>query len=128
MNISKNAKQFLLYLVVGGIATVVEWVFFYLFDSLCSIDYTLATAMAFAISTFANWAAGRLLMFQAKGKIWSELSKIYLTSIAGLLMNLAIMWVAIELLHIPNFLSKVIATGIVFLWNFIVRKLVIYKV
>ncbi len=127
MNLSKNIKQLVLYLIVGGIATLVEWALFYVFDSVLAINYTLATIFAFAFSTFANWAAGRLIMFKKSGSFWSEISKIYLTSIAGLLMNLIIMWIAIELIHIPNFIAKVIATGIVFFWNFIIRKLIIYK-
>ncbi len=128
MDFSKNAKQLLLYLIVGGLATIVEWTVFYVLDSVVALNYAAATALAFAVSTLANWAAGRLLMFKGDGHIWTELVKIYLTSIAGLLMNLLIMWVAIEYVGIPNFVSKVMATGIVFFWNFIIRKLAIYKI
>lgn len=127
MNLSKNVKQFILYFIVGGIATIVEWVMFYLLDSIASINYMLATTIAFAVSTFANWAAGRLIMFKGNGYLLAELVKIYVTSIAGLFMNLLIMWIAIDGIGIPNFISKVIATGIVFFWNFAVRKLMIYK-
>ncbi len=128
MILSKNIKQLVLYLVVGGIATVVEWVAFYIFDAVIHINYAIATIVAFAISTFVNWIAGRLLIFKVKGHVLSELGKIYLTSIAGLIMNLIIMWVAIEFIGISNFVSKMIATCIVFAWNFIIRKLFIYKI
>ncbi len=67
-------------------------------------------------------------MFKGNGHLFAELVKIYVTSIAGLCMDLLIMWIAIDCIEIPNFISKVIATGIVFFWNFIVRKLLIYKV
>lgn len=127
MNVSKNVKQLILYIVVGGIATVVEWAMFYLLDSVVSLNYMLATTIAFAVSTFANWAAGRLIMFKGHESLLAELIKIYMTSIAGLLMNLFIMWVAIDCMGIPDFISKVVATGIVFFWNFAVRKLMIYK-
>lgn len=127
MNVSKNVKQLILYIAVGGIATVVEWAMFYLLDSVVSLNYMLATTIAFAVSTFANWAAGRLIMFKGNESLLAELVKIYMTSIAGLLMNLFIMWVAIDCMGIPNFISKVMATGIVFFWNFAVRKLMIYK-
>ncbi len=127
MNFSKNIRQLILYLIVGGIATVVEWAVFYLLDSIVSMNYAIATTIAFAVSTFANWAAGRLIMFKGDGHFFAEIAKIYITSIAGLLMNLLIMWIAIDLIGIQNFTSKVIATGIVFFWNFIIRKLLIYK-
>ena len=119
-------KQFALYLVVGGIATVVEWACFWVFNHW--MHYTLATALAFMVSTFANWLAGRLLVFKkSEQSLLAELAQIYGTSIVGLLMNLAIMWVAVEQFGVQEMIAKIIATGIVFFWNFFVRKLLIYK-
>ena len=43
------------YLIVGGLATIVEWAGFWLFSEKMGITYLLATTFAFAISTFANW-------------------------------------------------------------------------
>ena len=127
-NLEKTAKQFILYLVVGGIATVAEWVVFYLLDSKFSLHYVPAVSIAFILSTFVNWVCGKILLFHEKKNLWKELTQIYFTSIAGLLMNLLIMWVAFDNLHINKMLSKIIATGIVFFWNFFIRKLVIYEV
>lgn len=58
MKLSKALIQFFRYLVVGGIATVVEWMFFYILCSIMGIGYTTSTAVAFMISTFANWLDG----------------------------------------------------------------------
>lgn len=119
-------KQFALYLVVGGIATVVEWACFWVLNHW--MHYTLATALAFVVSTFANWLAGRLLVFKKSDQsLLAELAQIYGTSIVGLLMNLAIMWIAVEQFGVQEMIAKIIATGIVFFWNFFVRKLLIYK-
>lgn len=126
--INENVKQFILYLIVGGGATLVEWVLFHFLNGRFRIHYMIATSIAFAVSTFANWAFGRLIMFQANQNVFKELVKIYLTAIAGLLMNLVIMWLAIEQFGIDEMISKIIATGIVFFWNFLIRKFLIYKV
>ncbi|MBP3893290.1 MAG: GtrA family protein [Atopobiaceae bacterium] len=118
--------QFVLYVVVGGIATVVEWACFWVFNRW--MHYTLATALAFVVSTFANWLAGRILVFKESDQsLVSELAKIYGASVAGLLMNLAIMWVAVEQFGVKEMIAKIIATGIVFFWNFLIRKLLIYR-
>ena len=121
-------KQLFLYLIVGGIATVVEWALFYIFFNFLDINYLIATALAFIFSTFANWLAGKVLLFKEWNNILSEIIKIYATSIAGLLFNLVLMWIMVEQLGIHEMLSKMIATGIVFMWNFLVRKYVIYKI
>ena len=122
-------KQLLSYLVVGGIATVVEWIFLFVFSEWFQINYLAATAAAFAISTAANWIAGRLLTFRGvqKQSLLGELLKIYAVSIIGLLFNLALMYVFVELAGFKGMPSKMLATVIVFAWNFMIRKMWIYK-
>lgn len=124
----ENIRQFAIYLFVGACATAVEWVAFYLLRHSIYMHYMLATTIAFIISTFANWIIGKWLLFHEKQNIIKELAKIYITSVVGLLMNLLIMWVAIDLIGIQDMLAKIIATGVVFFWNFLVRKLLIYKI
>jgi len=122
-----NIKDFLLYLIVGGIATVTEWIIFFVLDKV-SFHYTLATIIAYILSTFVNWLAGRILVFkQNQQPIFKEILEIYIASIVGLLMNLVIMWVAVDHLAFNEMLSKIVSTAIVFFYNFLVRKLLIYK-
>lgn len=122
-----NIKDFCLYLIVGAIATVTEWVLFFILDKQ-SVHYTLATVIAYVLSTFVNWLAGRCLVFKENRKsVLKEITGIYLAGIFGLLLNLVIMWVAVDLLTFNEMFSKMAATAIVFFYNFLVRKLLIYK-
>ncbi len=122
-----NAKEFLLYLVVGGIATVSEWIFFFIFDK-CHLHYAIATTIAYLLATFVNWLAGRILVFkESKQSFVKEIVSVYVASLIGLLLNLLIMWVAVDLFSCNEMVSKVVATAIVFAYNFLIRKLVIYK-
>lgn len=123
----KSIKDFLLYVIVGGIATVAEWAVFFVLGKV-SLHYALATAIAYILSTFVNWLAGRILVFKERNQSFiKEIVSVYLASIVGLLLNLLIMWVAVDLLSLNEMLSKIAATGIVFVYNFLVRKLLIYK-
>ena len=119
MKLKDNVKQFVMYLIVGGLATVVEWVVFYILGNLMSVHYMGATAIAFIISTFANWLFGRIILFGTDGSAAKELVQVYIISIGGLVLNLLIMWVAVSCIKIDKMLSKIIATGIVFFWNFL---------
>lgn len=130
MKIPKSSIQFALYFLVGAGATAVEWVVFYLLNGLLGMHYAVSTTLAFAVSTLANWSGGRILLFHkgdARGLL-HELISIYTVSILGLLANLLIMWITIEKMYIQDMLSKMIATGIVFIGNFLVRKFWIYKI
>ena len=122
-----NIKDFLLYLIVGAIATVTEWFFFFLLDK-CPLHYTIATVIAYILSTFVNWLAGRLLVFKEnRQSVLKEILEIYIASIVGLFLNLVIMWVAVDCLTANEMVSKIAATAIVFFYNFLVRKLLIYR-
>ena len=124
---NKNLKEFLLYLVVGGVATVTEWLIFFVLEK-TALHYMLATVIAYVIATFVNWLAGRVLVFKVSTKaITREIMEIYIASIVGLLLNLGLMWLMVDAFDFNEMLSKIIATGLVFLYNFLIRKLVIYK-
>lgn len=122
-------KELFLYLIVGGLATLVEWAAFWVFSTPLHIQYLLATALAFILSTFANWAFGRLLVFKDPGgqSLLRELGSIYLASVVGLLLNLGIMYVLVEFISLPEMIAKMTATVLVFAYNYLVRKLIIYK-
>ena len=122
-------KHFVSCVCVGGAATLVEWVFFWLFESLLHVQYLVATVLAIVISTFSNWLFGRLWTFKdsKKGNVLAEIGKIYVASIVGLLLNLLIMWALVDGAGLIEMLSKIIATGIVFVYNYLVRIWVIYR-
>ncbi|MBR4123299.1 MAG: GtrA family protein [Clostridia bacterium] len=122
-----NAKEFLLYIIVGGIATVSEWIVFFILGK-CFVHYAVATVIAYILSTFVNWFVGRVLVFKSNElPFLKEIASIYLASIIGLLLNLLIMWVTVDVLSFNQMCSKIAATAIVFFYNFLVRKLMIYK-
>lgn len=125
----KTLFQLAVYFIVGLGATIVEWGVFYVLNILWNFHYAIATAAAFALSTFANWILGRCLLFKkGSGKgLLHEIGSIYAVSIIGLLLNLLIMWILIDGLLFHDMIAKIIATAIVFSGNFIVRKYLIYK-
>lgn len=132
----KELKNIILYGIVGGIATVVEWGLFYLLCERGGVQYLLATAIAFFFSTFANWISGRLILFKKSSEekkagtcicLIKELFRIYLTSLTGLLFNFIIMYVLVEQFDVVKMWAKVIATMLVFAYNYLIRTRVIYR-
>lgn len=129
MVLKKNVdlQKFLSYFCVGAIATLVEWAGFYVFWNLFHIHYLVATACAFIISTFANWIVGRLWTFRhEKGNAVRELISVYGASIIGCGFNMGIMYLMVSKFGIYEFISKVMATAIVFIYNYAIRRFVIY--
>lgn len=126
-NISE-LRDIFLYLIVGAIATLIEWAVFYLLNAKLDCHYVIATIIAYIVSTFGNWAAGRILVFKKpEYSVVKEIVNIYIASIVGLLLNIIIMFVLIEFISLPDMSAKIVATILVFIYNYLVRKKVIYK-
>lgn len=130
-----NIKQFISYFFVGGVAAIVEWVMFFIFANVLNIHYFVSTVIAFIFSTTANWILGRITTFKDntsyKDKKAKEAVLIFVVSAIGLVFNLILMYLFVTVFgfngKIGSTCSKIAATGIVFIWNFLIRKLVIYK-
>ena len=130
-----SVKQFISYFFVGGMSAVVEWVMFFIFANALHIQYLISTGFAFVFSTTTNWFLGKNITFKANnayiGKRLKEIILVFVVSGIGLLFNLLLMYVFVDVLKfdtsVLKMLAKAMATGIVFIWNFLIRKFVIYK-
>ena len=128
-------KQFLSYFCVGGVSALVEWTAFALLIYLPDMSYPAATSLAFILSTTTNWYLGRSFTFKDseayKGKSVKEYLLVFLVSAIGLGFNVLLMYFFVEFLgmntKILQTVAKVMSTGIVFVWNFLSRKFLIYK-
>lgn len=131
----KIIQQFISYFFVGGISAIVEWIFFALFANFVELNYLFATCLAFVFSTATNWFLGRKWTFKGNKKYIEkpkqEVLLVYFVSAIGLVFNILLMYLFVTVIGLnTSFLktvSKILATGIVFFWNFFVRKLFIYK-
>lgn len=120
-------KQFCRYLLVGGTAAVTEWVTFFL-CSKARLFYGLSTIIAFLIATLVNFLFGRKLAFaKQKNSTFKEVVLVYSVSLVGLIINLSLMFLFVTVLSTNELFSKILATGIVFFWNFFARKFLIYR-
>lgn len=130
-----NIKQFISYFFVGGVAAIVEWIMFFLFANVMTLNYILSTVLAFIFSTTTNWILGRVFTFKNstsyKNNVGKEAFAVFLVSAIGLLFNMFLMYIFVTVMGFDSVIgktaSKIAATGIVFIWNFLIRKLVVYR-
>ena len=131
---AKGIKQFLSYFGVGGVSALVEWAVFSLLEYLLDMPYLLATILAFIFSTTTNWFLGRTFTFKEsayKDKKAKEIFLVFLVSAIGLGFNLLLMYLFVDVFgmntNLLKTIAKILSTGIVFIWNFLSRKLWIYR-
>lgn len=126
MNTYKNKlfRQILRFLVVGGTAFLIDFFTLWLLTERLGLSYLLANCISFTISVTFNYILSTIWVFNAKhskGK-GLELMVFILLSLVGLGINQGIMWITVEKADINYLLSKILATSLVMIFNFITRK------
>lgn len=123
ININNDFTQ---YFGAGIIAAFTEWSVFFSVISL-EINYLISVTVAFLIATGVNYYFSRLIFKSSRFDKTKVISLVYFVSFMGLLLNLFFMWILFDILNIYSLFAKIIATGIVFFWNFLLRKYFIFS-
>ena len=121
--------KLLRYFAVGGAAATVDIGLFVIFAKLVGFNYLWVAASSFAIATFVNYMLSVRFVFSSGVRFSraNEFFLVYLVSGMGLLVNQAVLYTGIDLFMLEMVLSKCIATGVVFFWNYFARAYFVFR-
>ena len=117
--------QIFKFIIVGGIATIIDWIVYYVLYNYAHLDPLIANILSFSVSVIYNYIASVKWVFDVKkdkGKI-RMLVEFLIFSIIGLILTEILLWLGINKLGMNAMIVKIIATAIVMVFNFITRKL-----
>ena len=125
----KLFKQIIRFGIVGFLCFFIEYGILVFLTEVAGVNYLISNACGFSVSVLVNYILSIIFVFDAdKGRNkFKEFIVFLLFSIGGLGINQFVMWFAVEILGIHYMLSKIGATAIVMVYNFITRKLFIEK-
>lgn len=117
--------QIFKFVIVGGIATIIDFLSIYIFVEVFKIPVIISNTLAFVIATIYNYIASVKWVFDVDEK--KNKKYVFITfivfSVIGLLLNDLIVWITNDFFNIYYLLGKVIATCFVMVFNFITRKM-----
>ena len=124
-------KEVLLYLIFGGLTTVVSLASFWFFNKLLGIDSLISNiiswilAVTFAYFTNAKW------VFEAKPTSRSDGFRQFFSFYAGRLATLGVeelMFLIFEKwLHFDSMIVKITAQVVVVILNYVISKLLVFR-
>ena len=117
--------QIFKFVIVGGIATIIDWIVYYVLYNYAHLDPLIANILSFSVSVIYNYIASIKWVFDVKknkNKV-RMLVEFLIFSIIGLVITEILLWLGINKLGMNAMLVKIIATAIVMVFNFITRKL-----
>lgn len=116
------------YIIVGGIAAVVDIGSFSIFNLVWHWHYAIATTLSFTLGVITNYLLSRIWVFNTQAKInLKEFISFLIIGIIGWGLNVLTLYILIDLLGTHSFIAKLIATAITFLWNFLARKYITFR-
>ena len=122
---NKLLMQIMKFVIVGGIATIIDFAVLFVLKEFVGLNEIVANTISFIVSLIYNYIASIKWVFNVNDEKDSKKQFIIFVtfSIIGLLINNLIMWICIDKLAIYYLIGKVIATGVVMVFNFITRKM-----
>lgn len=114
---------------VGIVCFIIDFAILHLLTDYVHLHYLWSAAIAFFVSVVVNY----LLSIQFVFYVNPENNKIrvfmvfLISSIIGLGLTEMLMWIGVDILQINYMLTKVGATAVVMVYNFITRKIFLEK-
>jgi putative flippase GtrA len=117
------------YAFVGGTASLVDFSVFAIFAKWLGFNYLWVGAAGFVLATAVNYVLSIRHVFVSGACFRRELEivLVFAVSAVGLGINQLILYVGIGKLGTEMLLTKVFATGVVFLWNYTARNHFVFR-
>lgn len=117
-------KQMVKFGIVGFLAFCIDYGLFLVLTYALGIWYIAASTVSFVVSTVFNYALSMRYVFQGKETqtAMQQFAIFFVLSLVGLGLNQLILWACGDMLGIPAWIGKLIATFLVMVYNFVTRK------
>lgn len=131
IKLMEKYRSLISYGIFGVLTTVVNIVTYSVCYGKLGISNTLSNVAAWILSVAFAYVTNKLWVFESRSWTWKILRKEIL-SFAGCrlatgIMDLAIMYVFVDLMEWPAMLMKILSNVLVIVLNYIFSKLVIFK-
>ncbi|MCA0445057.1 MAG: GtrA family protein [Bacteroidetes bacterium] len=118
-------KQFAKYSAIGLFAALIEWTLFYFLKT--HFQYNIAFLIAFTVATTIHYFLTiRLVFTNSKFRQHQEIMFVILVAGVGLIINTIALNFFIQIFDLDKMVSKILATGTAFLWNYLARKHLVF--
>ncbi len=129
----KKNKEIIMYLIIGGLTTLVSLGSYYLLTLKLlnpnkAIELTIANVLSWICAVTFAYFTNRIFVFESKNKeVLKEAIKFYLSRISTLLLEILCMFLLVNLLNINDRISKIIVQILIIIGNYVISKFYVFK-
>ena len=126
----KLSGQILRFGVVGVLAFVIDYGLLFFCTEALGINYLISSAIAFSVAVVFNYILSTLWVFDTSRNVQdkrAQFTVFIILSVIGLGLTELLMWFGTDILGIYYLITKICATGIVMIYNFVSRKILLER-
>lgn len=124
-------REIINYLIFGVATTVVNIVVFFLFDTILSVPYLIANAIAIILSILFAFFTNKKYVFKSQATSrqdsWEEFVRFVSFRVLSGLFDMLSMWLLVDLLLFGTNLAKILTQFIVVVLNYVFSKFFVFK-
>ncbi|NCA75844.1 MAG: GtrA family protein [Alphaproteobacteria bacterium] len=114
--------KFIKFCIVGFSGVFVDFGITFICKEYLKIQKYIANSCGFVMAASSNYLMNRIWTFQSSNpNIALEFTRFFIIALIGLLINLLIIWALTGKFRVNFYLSKLVATIVVTLWNFLIN-------
>ena len=123
-----TVTQLFRYVLTGVSSFLVDFLLLFLLETL-GVHYLPASACSFAVGITCNFLLTKYFAFKSVDSTVgpaAEIAVFLAISVVGLLLTMGLMYLFTSRFHLYFMFSKFLSSILVFVWNFLGRKLILY--
>ncbi|BCN32208.1 GtrA family protein [Anaeromicropila herbilytica] len=124
-------KEILLYLIFGGLTTVINIITYYIFARVLGAGTMTSTVIAFILSVIFAYVTNKIWVFDSKTSSFNELLREATSFFGGRLFSggcdLFIMFLFVDVFHFNDMIIKILSNIMVVIMNYVISKLFVFK-
>ena len=114
LNLYKKYKEIINYLIFGGLTTLISIVTYAIFTKVFHIDYLISNVLSWIIAVLFAYITNKIFVFESKSKKnIKEITSFFFFRVVSLIMEMVILYIFVDMLHIDDLVTKIIAQIIV---------------
>ena len=123
----KKIGTFILYIIVSISSFVIDQVLFRILRKIFSIEIIIATILARIVSSLYNYFLNRDKVFKSKESGYKTMIKYYILVLVAMFLSGILVKILNSIIPIDESIIKMIVDSIIFVLNYYVQKLIIFK-
>lgn len=119
--------MFFKFLLTGGIATAIQYIILGIGTSYYNLSASFSTGIGYGLGSIVSYFMNYFFTFNSTVSHFKATYRFYIMVSIGWLLSVILMYLFVDSLNLNKWFSQIFTTGVVFIFNYLISKLWIFR-